>query len=233
MNLKCPKTTAASIDEEEGNTTHFTPSPSLKKNLKTVNEALVQNYDVVLMPTTYKGLEVAAVGKKSSALLHARGEPLEEPIELLECELVSEITGPIERGSVEKRGQSQYEISYQPTIKGRHQLHIKVKGQHIRESPFDDVVVTSPVEKLGTQILAIGRVMCPWDVAINQRGEVVVTKINIISVFTPSGKRLQSFGSHGSGPGQFDNYRMAQTTKWLPAILDYKNVMSNISTCMA
>ena len=30
------------------------------------------------------------------------------------------------------------------------------------------------------------------------------------------------------------NYRMAQTTKWLPAILDYmKNVMLNISTCMA
>ena len=29
-----------------------------------------------------------------------------------------------------------------------------------------------------------------------------------------------------------DNYRMAQTTKWLPAILDYmKNVMSSISTC--
>ncbi len=27
---------------------------------------------------------------------------------------------------------------------------------------------------------------------------------------------------------------MAQTTKWLPAILDYvKNVMSNISTCLA
>ena len=27
---------------------------------------------------------------------------------------------------------------------------------------------------------------------------------------------------------------MAQTTKWLPAILDYmKNVMSSISTCLA
>ena len=30
------------------------------------------------------------------------------------------------------------------------------------------------------------------------------------------------------------NYRLAQTTKWLPAILDYmKNVMSSISTCLA
>ena len=31
-----------------------------------------------------------------------------------------------------------------------------------------------------------------------------------------------------------ENYRMAQTTKWLPAILDYmNNVMSSISTCLA
>ena len=30
------------------------------------------------------------------------------------------------------------------------------------------------------------------------------------------------------------NYRMAQTTQWSPAILDYmKNVKSNISTCLA
>jgi hypothetical protein len=72
------------------------------------------------------------------------------------------ITGTRARCSVERRGQSQYEIRYQPTIKGRHQLHIKAEGQHIRGSPFS-VAVKSPVEKLGTPILTVGRVDAPWE----------------------------------------------------------------------
>ena len=85
---------------------------------------------------TGNGVEVAAVGVKSTGILQAinfRGKPCEEPIKSLECELASEITGTRASCSVERRGQSQYEISYHPTIKGRHQLHIKMKGQHIRE----------------------------------------------------------------------------------------------------
>ena len=157
--------------------------------------------------TTGKGLEVAVVGEKSTAILHAigyEGKPCEESIKSLECELVSKITGTRASCSVERRGQSQYEISYQPTIKGRHQLHIKVEGQHVRGSP-SSVAVKSPVEKLGTPILILGGVRSPWGVAINQRGEVVVTEYdrNCVSVFSPSGEKLRSFGTHGSGQGQF------------------------------
>ena len=154
-----------------------------------------------------KGLEVAAVGETSSAILQAvnfKGQPCEGPILSSECELVSDITGSRARGSLERRGQSQYEINYQPTIKGRHQLHVKVEGQHIRGSPFD-VTVKLPVEKLGAPMLSIG-VEGPWCVAINQRGEVVVTEWDgyCVTVFSPSGKRLRSFGTRGSGQGQFN-----------------------------
>ena len=153
--------------------------------------------------TTGKGLEVAVVGEKSTAILHAvsyEGKPCEEPIKSLECELVSEITGTRASCSIERRGQSQYEISYQPTIKGRHQLHIKVEGQHVRGSP-SSVAVRSPVEKLGTPILTLGGVREPMGVAINQRGEVVVTEGSghCVSVFSPSGEKLRSFGTCGSG----------------------------------
>jgi tripartite motif-containing protein 2/3/tripartite motif-containing protein 71 len=117
------------------------------------------------------------------------------------CEFVSEISGTRASCSVERRGQSQYEISYQPTIKGRHQLHIKVQGRHIRGSPFS-VAVRSPVEKLGTPILTIGGVERPWEVAINQRGEVIEWRGHRVSVFSPSGEKLRSFGTRGSGPGQ-------------------------------
>ena len=157
--------------------------------------------------TTGKGLEVAVVREKSTAILHAvsyEGKPFKEPIKSLECELVSEITGTRASCSVERRGQSQYEISYQPTIKGRHQLHIKVEGQHVRGSP-SSVAVKSPVEKLGTPILTLGGMGKPWGVAINQRGEVVVTdwKGHCVSVFSPNGEKLLSFGTCGSGQGQF------------------------------
>jgi DNA-binding beta-propeller fold protein YncE len=60
--------------------------------------------------------------------------------------------------------------------------------------------VKSPVEKLGTLILTIDRVKAPWGVAINQRGEVVVAENvgHCVSVFSPSGEKLSSFGSYGS-----------------------------------
>ena len=180
--------------------------------------AMCQNYGQVLYESgvpdpsncyiTGNGVEVAAIGVKSTAILQAinfGGKPCEESFKSLECELTSGITGTRARCSVERRGQSQYEISYQPTIKGRHQLHIKMEGQHVRGSPFS-VAVKSPVEELGTPILTIGGVRGPWEVAINQRGEVVVTERigQCVSVFSPSGGKLRSFGTHGSGQGQFN-----------------------------
>ena len=147
---------------------------------------------------------MAVVGVKSTAILHAvsyEGKPCEEPIKSLECELTGTRTNCI----VERRGQSQYEISYQPTIKGRHQLHIKVEGRHIRGSP-SSVAVKSPVEKLGTPILTLGGVHLPAGVAINKRGEIIVTERdgNCVSLFSSSGEKLRSFGTKGSGHGQFD-----------------------------
>ena len=154
---------------------------------------------------TGKGLEVAVVGEKSTCILHAVNFEGICCIESLDCELRSEITATKSSCSIERR-QSQYEISYQPTIKGRHQLHIRVEGQHIRGSPFS-VAVKLPVEKLGTPILTISGVEGPRGVAINQRGEVVVTDqdSDCIHVFSPSGEKLRSFGTRGSDKGQFDH----------------------------
>ena len=179
--------------------------------------AMCQNYGQICEPgspdpsnchITGNGVEVAAVGVKSTPILQTLnfgGKPCEEFIKSLECELASEIIGTRASCSVERRGQSQYKISYHPTIKGRHQLHIKMEDQHIRGSPFS-VAVKSPVEKLGTPILTIGGVRGPWGVAINQRGEVVVTERSghCVSVFSPSGGKLRSFGTGGSGQGQFN-----------------------------
>ena len=182
--------------------------------------AMCQDYGKILSPDlldpsncqiTGKGVEAAKVMETSTVLLQAvnlGGKSYEKPIMSLECELESEITCTRASCSVERRGQSQYEISYLPAIKGRHQLHIKVEGQHVRGSPFS-VAVTLPIEKPDTPILTIGDMEEPWGVAVNQRGEVVVSdsKRHCVSVFSRSGVKLRSFGSHGSGHGQFDGPR--------------------------
>ena len=108
--------------------------------------------------------------------------------------------------SVKKTEDSQYEISYQPqpTSRGRHQLHIKVEGEHIKGSPFA-VTVKLPVQKLGTPIKTITGVKYPWGVAVNQRGDVIIADSggHCISIFSPTGEKIRSFGSEGSGHGQF------------------------------
>ena len=154
-----------------------------------------------------KGLETAVVGEKSTAILQTMNfssEPCSRPIRSLECELVSEITGSRVIGNVERRKENQYEIEYRPTVKGKHQLHVKVESQHIRGSPFS-VSVKLPVEKLGNPILTIDRAKRPCGVAVNQRGEVVVTELSghCVSVFSQCRKKLRSFGTEGSGHGQF------------------------------
>ena len=196
--------------------------------------AMCQNYGQICEPgspdpsnchITGNGVEVAAVGVKSTAILQAinfGGKPCEE---FIKCELISEITGTRGSCSVERRGQSQYEISYQPTIKGRHQLHIKMKDQHIRGSPFS-VAVKSPLEKLGTPILTIGGIGRPWGVAINQRGEVVVTERgrHCVSVFSPSGGKLPLFGTRGSDQGQFNQpCRIAVDCEGNILVTDFSN----------
>ena len=157
---------------------------------------------------TGKGIEVAEVRQKSTVIVQAndyKGELCKKDLALLQCELVSELTGAVVRGNVRRRGESQYEISYQPTVKGKHQLLIKVENEHIRGSPFS-VKVKLPIEKLGTPIRIIDGVQGPADLAFNTSGEMVVIEgaENCVTFFSLSGQRLRSFGSHGSGLGQFD-----------------------------
>ena len=151
------------------------------------------------------GLETATVGEKSTATVQAvsrNGCPCLEPIESLECELESMLTGARVRGEVKERGRGQYEISYQPVTKGRNLLHIRVGGLNIRGSSFD-VKVVSPVVNLGVPIQIFGGFESPCGVAFNHAREIVVSAGNSVSVLTPNGTKLRSFGTRGSGPGQF------------------------------
>ncbi len=150
------------------------------------------------------------VGEKSLCVLRGidhNGQPCDVSIGSLQCELVSELTRATVRGSVERGGQSQYEICYQPTIKGIHQLHINLDDQHIKGSPFS-VAAHLPVTKLDVPILAIDDVKAPFGVALNRSGEVVVSELDglcvFVSIFSPGGEKLRSFRMFGTVRGKFD-----------------------------
>ena len=99
---------------------------------------------------------------------------------------------------------NQYEISYRSIMRGRHQLHIKFDGKHIKASPFA-VTVCRPFDKLGTPIMTITGLRQPWGVVMNKKREIIIAEYgaHCISVFSQTGEKLRSFGSRGSGRGQF------------------------------
>ena len=150
------------------------------------------------------GLETATVGEKSTATVQAvigNGSLCLEPIESLECGLESMLTGARVRGGVKEVGRGQYEMSYQPVTKGRNLLHVRVGGLNIQGSPFD-VKVVSPFQYSGVPIQTFD-IENPWGVAFNHAGEIVVSAGYCVSVLGLNGTKIRSFGTHGSGPGQF------------------------------
>ena len=158
---------------------------------------------------TGKGLEVATVGEQATATLHAidaDGKECEQSLVNTSCELVSDAGGPTVKAAVQKKEKSKYTISYQPTHRGRHQLHIKVEGVPIRGSPFA-VVARLSIQKLSTPIKTIGGLNRPWGVAVNQRGEIIVAENSghCISIFSSIGEKIRTFGSEGSAQGQFND----------------------------
>ena len=184
---------------------------------------------------TGKSLEIAVVGEQTTLVVHAvdiHGRECNKPFGNMDCELVSEATGVVVGCKVEKKS-SQYEISYQPTHRGKHQLSIKVEGVHIRGSPFTVVVKTPahlrqkdllmvsslmllivlvtltsvkfPIQRIGSPIQIICGISCPWGVAISDNGEIVVAEYgnHCVSIFAPNGQKLRTFGTEGSAEGQF------------------------------
>ena len=184
----------------------FIASPELTQACQQFGEVYLQELSPEKCYATGKGLqEVAKFGERATAVLHVidhKGKACTTPVEILTCELVSDVTGEKIDCSVKKTEAGQYEISYQATSRGRHQLHIKVEGEHIKGSPFPVTVI----KKLGTPIKTISGVK-PWGVAVNQMGEVIVAEMigHCVTIFSPTGEKLRSFGSMGSGHGQFND----------------------------
>ena len=151
---------------------------------------------------TGRGIEMAIVGEGANAVLYTvdpRGKAYHREVETV-CELMHKSTGKRLDCKAKKIRGNQFQISYQPTSRGRHQLHIKVEGEHIKGSPFTITVI----RKFGDPIATIPRVH-PYSITLDQQGQMIIGERRNISIFNSSLKRLWSFGSPRSCPRQFEN----------------------------
>ena len=190
----------------------FVPDPGLSTFFKEFGTVYFEQASparcYVKEPTTNL---VATVGEKSTVVIQAvdiKGIECEtKAVTDISSELVSEITAEKVKCNI-KPNNTQYQISYKPTSRGRHHLHIKMEGEHLKGSPFP-VMVKLPVEKRGTPIKTIDGLKSPWGVAVNQRGEVIVSEEggHCVSIFSPRGEKLTTFGSRGSDQGEFNHPR--------------------------
>ncbi len=149
-----------------------------------------------------KGLVEATIKEKINVFIQVinfNGEPCKEIVSSLTCELISEITGVMILGSVIRKEQSQCEISYQPTMKGRHQLKIMMEDQQIKNSPFN-VIVKLPIAKLGSPILTLDTVKRPTGITIIKTGELVVTDLETMSaiIMSPAGVERRKMVTYGA-----------------------------------
>ena len=99
---------------------------------------------------------------------------------------------------IQNQQNSQYKITYQPTKRGKHQLNIKINGREIQGSPFIIAVTSLPVR-------VIGNLKIPYFVTTNSQNQIIVTEANskCVSVFSPEGEKIHSFGSDGTNDRQF------------------------------
>ena len=150
---------------------------------------------------TGRGLEMAMVGKQAKAVMHTvdtSGKGYNTQMETVACELVSEPNKKKVDCKVRKVMENQFEISYQATSRGRHQLHIKVEGEHIKGSPFTVTIIRQLGGPKGT---IKGQFKSITLESLGQK--IIAGELGSISVFDSSLNKLKSFGSFGSDPGEF------------------------------
>ena len=184
-------------------------SPDLLRACKEFAGVVAQSVCPEKCYATGDGLRTATVGEEATVTLHARDKDDREctvPIQNLTAELVCSKDGTTAECQVKDEDRSKYVIKYKPTTRGNHELHIRIKGKSTKGSPFT-VTVRPPLQTLGNPIRDIGNEKGPQGLTTNSEGHIIVVEnsAHCVSVFTPEGMKIRSFGSKGSANSQFIN----------------------------
>ena len=146
------------------------------------------------------------IGKKSTITLYLQtqdGSPLSVPLSLISCELSSAGDSQLISFDINETQSGNYDISFTPRTKGKHQLTIRLGGVNIPgSSPF-----TLSPEMRGKPVNIISGLNRPWGVVITKNEEIVVAEkdSHCITILNKEGKKVKSFGTKGTKEGQFTN----------------------------
>ena len=160
-----------------------------------------------IMDTGNKSTTVANPNEIDVKVIDHFGNPCIDILPPLKFELIFEVGGPVKLDQCTE-SPCHYEVTFTPTNKGQHLLHVTIDGRHIAGSPCA-IHVKSSIENLGGVISRIDGVSRPWGIVVNKKREIIVSESNkhCISVYSVNGSKLRSFGSQGSREGQFKSPR--------------------------
>ena len=158
---------------------------------------------------TGNGSKYATIGEQTTVELHTmtrRNKKCDKKLTL-----TAELVHTKSRATIEcevKQENGRHKITYQPARRGKHNLHIRINEKHIRGSPYTIAITPSP-QSLHKPVRVVRGLNGPRSTIINSKGQMVVAeqKKNCISVLTPEGEKIHTFGTKGSGKGQLDQPR--------------------------
>ena len=161
---------------------------------------------------TGEGVERAIPGKVATFTVYTvdkDGKMCEDPNVPITAELLLHGGGAIVKCQAARREDHTYQLTYQPQSRGQHDLHVKVYGRPIKDSPFTVAVRKAAHECHGIHVKSITGLNTPSFLAVTEEGLIVVAeyRTNCISVFDRDGHKLRSFGYQGSGQSKLSQPR--------------------------
>ena len=153
-------------------------------------------------------LKGATTGEQKTVVFHAKTTQNKEYKGKLNLKAELEHIKSKDRVQCEvaKQQNGQHKINYRPAKRGKHELHLTVDGNPVRGSPFP-IAVTPSAQSLNKPNRVVRGLDGPRGTAINSKEQMIVVEGNgtCVSVLTPEGEKIRTFGTKGSGNGQFEN----------------------------
>ena len=153
---------------------------------------------------TGDGSKYARTGKQVTVELHAMTKTNKKCDTKLN--LTAELVHTKSKATIKcevKQENGQHKINYHPARRGKHNLHIRINKQHIRGSPYPITITPSP-QSLHKTVRVVRGLNRPRGTTTNSKGQIVVATEHSISVLTPEGEKIRTFGTKGPGKGQLN-----------------------------
>ena len=120
-------------------------------------------------------VHTAEVGKGTTQFIIDPNDTSHKPMQCPEAELKSLVDGSTIQAQVIKTGKGLYEVTYQPKVRGRHELCVHVNGKLISGSPFP-VFAKMPPSLLGKPVSVVDGLRHPYSAVFDANQNLLVTE---------------------------------------------------------